>query len=220
MNLVLFGPPGSGKGTQAERLRNQLKLRHISTGDLLREAVAAKSELGKKVEGVLASGQLVSDDIVLSLMRDAILAVKRDAALSGWLLDGFPRTLGQAKGLDALLAETGESIDAIFVLDATRDAVIERLSGRRTCTQCKTVYHVKYNPSRAEGVCDRCGGRVVQREDDRPETIAKRLDVYEAQTRPILAHYQGRVRTHVIDGDLPVDEVTTAIGRVVGRAAA
>jgi len=217
MNLVLFGPPGSGKGTQAERLRNQLKLRHISTGDLLREAVAAKSELGKKVEGVLASGQLVSDDIVLSLMRDAILAVKRDAALSGWLLDGFPRTLGQAKGLDALLAETGESIDAIFVLDATRDAVIERLSGRRTCTQCKTVYHVTHNPTR---VCDKCGGKVIQREDDRPETIAKRLDVYEAQTRPILAHYQGRVRTHVIDGDLPVDEVTTAIGRVVGRAAA
>ena len=139
MNLVLFGPPGSGKGTQAERLRNQLRLRHISTGDLLREAVANKSELGKKVESVLASGQLVSDDIILGLMRDAILAVKQDASLSGWLLDGFPRTLGQAKGLDALLAETGSAIDAIFVLDATRAAVIERLSGRRTCTQCKTL---------------------------------------------------------------------------------
>jgi adenylate kinase len=217
MNLVLFGPPGSGKGTQAERLRNQLKLRHISTGDLLREAVARKSELGKKVESVLASGQLVSDDIVLALMRDAILGVKKDASLSGWLLDGFPRTVGQAKGLDALLAETGSAIDAIFVLDATREAVIERLSGRRTCTQCKTVYHVKYNPARAEGVCDRCGGKVVQREDDRPETIARRLDVYESQTRPILVHYQGRVKTHVIDGDLPVDEVTAAIESAVTR---
>lgn len=215
MNLVLFGPPGSGKGTQAERLRNQLQLRHISTGDLLREAVAQKSELGKKVESVLASGLLVSDDIVLALMRDAILAVKKDASLSGWLLDGFPRTVGQAKGLDALLAETGSAIDAIFVLDATREAVIERLSGRRTCTQCKAVYHVKYNPSRVEGVCDRCGGKVVQREDDRPETIGKRLDVYESQTRPILAHYQGRVKTHVIDGDLPVDEVTAAIESAV-----
>ena len=217
MNLVLFGPPGSGKGTQAERLRNQLQLRHISTGDLLREAVAQKSELGKKVESVLASGQLVSDDIVLALMRDAILAVKKDASLAGLLLDGFPRTVGQAKGLDALLAETGETIDAIFVLDATREAVIERLSGRRTCTQCKTVYHVEYNPSRAEGVCDRCGGKVVQREDDRPETIAKRLDVYESQTRPILAHYQGRVKMHRIDGDLPVDDVTTAIENAVTR---
>ena len=217
MNLVLFGPPGSGKGTQAERLRNQLRLRHISTGDLLREAVAQKSELGKKVESVLASGQLVSDDIVLALMRDAILGVKKDASLSGWLLDGFPRTVGQAEGLDALLAETGSAIDAIFVLDATREAVIERLSGRRTCTQCKTVYHVKYNPSRAEGVCDRCGGKVVQREDDRAETIAKRLDVYESQTRPILAHYEGRVIMHRIDGDLPVDEVTAAIESAVTR---
>lgn len=218
MNLVLFGPPGSGKGTQAERLRNQLRLRHISTGDLLREAVAQKSELGRRVEGVLASGQLVSDDIVLVLIRDAILAVKQDASLSGWLLDGFPRTLGQAQGLDALLAEVGDRIDAIFVLDATRAAVIERLSGRRTCTQCKTVYHVKHNPTRVEGVCDRCGGKVIQRDDDRPETIAKRLDVYEAQTRPIIAHYQGLVATHVIDGDLPVDGVTAAIERVVAQA--
>ncbi|MCI0453157.1 MAG: adenylate kinase [Candidatus Latescibacteria bacterium] len=224
MNLVLFGPPGSGKGTQAERLRNKWKLRHISTGDLLREAVAAKSELGQRVESVLASGQLVSDDIILGLMRDAILAVKKDATLSGWLLDGFPRTVGQAKGLDALLAETGSRIDAIVVLDATRDAVIERLSGRRTCTQCKTVYHVKYNPTRVDGVCDKCGGKVVQREDDRPETIARRLDVYEAQTRPILAHYEGRVATNVIDGDLPVDDVTAKIERVLhspgGRTAA
>jgi adenylate kinase len=220
MNLVLFGPPGSGKGTQAERLRSQLKLRHLSTGDLLREAVAAKSELGKKVESVLASGQLVSDDIVLALMRGAILAVKEDASLSGWLLDGFPRTVGQAKGLDELLAETGSKIDTIVVLDATRDSVIERLSGRRTCTQCKTVYHVKYNRPRVESVCDKCGGKVVQREDDRPETIAKRLDVYEEQTRPILAHYKGRVTTHVIDGDLSVDDVTKAIERIVGRAAA
>ncbi|HXV14683.1 MAG TPA: adenylate kinase [Candidatus Krumholzibacteria bacterium] len=220
MNLVLFGPPGSGKGTQAERLRNRWKLRHISTGDLLREAVAAKSELGKKVESVLASGQLVSDDIILGLMRGAILAVKQDAALSGWLLDGFPRTVGQAKGLDALLAETGSRIDAIVVLDATREAVVDRLSGRRTCTKCKTVYHITHNPTRVDGVCDKCGGKVVQREDDRPETIAKRLDVYEAQTRPILAHYAGRVATHVIDGDLPVDDVTAEIERIVGRAAA
>ena len=220
MNLVLFGPPGSGKGTQAERLRNQWKLRHISTGDLLREAVANRSELGKKVESVLASGQLVSDDIILGLMRDAILGVKKDTSLAGWLLDGFPRTVGQAQGLDGLLAETGSKIDAIIVLDATRDAVIDRLSGRRTCTQCKTVYHVKYNPTRVDGVCDKCGGKVVQREDDRPETIAKRLDVYEAQTRPILSHYAGRVATHVIDGDLPVDEVTTEIERIVGRTAA
>ncbi len=211
MNLVLFGPPGSGKGTQAERLRDDLKLRHLSTGDLLRDAVARETELGKKVKSVLASGQLVSDDIVLALMRDAIVAVGHDRSLKGWLLDGFPRTIGQAKGLDGLLGELGQKIDGVVVLDVKREEVVERLSGRRTCTECKTVWHVKNNRPAVEGVCDRCGGKLVQRDDDRPETIAARLDVYENQTRPILDHYRGQVPMHEIDGALPVDEVTKAI---------
>ena len=215
MNLVLFGPPGSGKGTQAERLRDDLKLRHLSTGDLLRDAVARETELGKKVKDVLASGQLVSDDIVLALMRGAIVAVGGDDSLRGWLLDGFPRTIGQAEGLDALLAELGQEIDAVVVLDVDRGAVVDRLSGRRTCTQCKTVWHVKNNPPAVEGVCDRCGGTLVQRNDDRPETISARLDVYEKQTRPILAHYRGNVPVHEVDGAMPVDEVTRAIERVL-----
>lgn len=215
MNLVLFGPPGSGKGTQAERLRDDLKLRHLSTGDLLRDAVARETELGRKVKSVLASGQLVSDDIVLALMRDAIVAAGGDGSLKGWLLDGFPRTVGQAAGLDRLLKELGQAIDAIVVLDVDRNQVVERLSGRRTCTQCKTVWHVKNNPPAKDGVCDRCGGKLVQREDDKPETIRKRLEVYETQTKPILDHYQGRVPMHHIDGALPVDEVTQAIERVL-----
>jgi adenylate kinase len=128
MNLVLFGPPGSGKGTQAERLREGLKLRHLSTGDLLRDAVARETELGKKVKSVLASGQLVSDDIVLALMRDAIRSVGDDAALQGWLLDGFPRTIGQAEGLDKLIAELEQTIDAVVVLNVERAAVVDRLS--------------------------------------------------------------------------------------------
>jgi adenylate kinase len=215
MNLVLFGPPGSGKGTQAERLRDGLKLRHLSTGDLLRDAVARETELGKRVKGILASGQLVSDDIVLALMRDAIVAVGGDRSLHGWLLDGFPRTIGQVEGLDRILAELAQRIDAVVVLDVERGAVVDRLSGRRTCTQCKTVWHVRNNPPAVEGICDRCGGKLVQREDDRPETIAARLDVYEKQTRPILAHYRGRVPMHEIDGAMPVDEVTRAIERVL-----
>jgi adenylate kinase len=215
MNLVLFGPPGSGKGTQAERLRDGLKLRHLSTGDLLRDAVARETELGKKVKSVLASGQLVSDDIVLALMRDAIVAVGGDRGLKGWLLDGFPRTIGQAEGLDRLLAELGQKIDAVVMLDVPRDAVVSRLSGRRTCTQCKTVWHVENNPPAVEGVCDRCGGKLVQREDDRPATISARLDVYEKQTRPILAYYRGNVPVHEIDGAMPVDGVTRAIERVL-----
>ena len=215
MNLILFGPPGSGKGTQAERLREKWGLRHISTGDLLREAVADGSDLGKQVKGILASGHLVPDETVLALMRDVIAAVKNEKALKGWLLDGFPRTIGQANGLDAQLEELGQKIDAIVVLNVRRPAVIERLSGRRTCTKCKTVFHVKINPPKVDGTCDRCGGALVQREDDRPETIARRLDVYEAQTQPIIAHYRGAVAIHEVDGELPVDEVTRFIERVL-----
>jgi adenylate kinase len=215
MNLVLFGPPGSGKGTQAERLREGLKLRHLSTGDLLRDAVARETELGKKVKSVLASGQLVSDDIVLALMRDAIRSVGDDTALQGWLLDGFPRTIGQAEGLDKLIAQLEQTIDAVVVLNVERAAVVDRLSGRRTCTKCKTVWHVRNNPPAVDGVCDRCGGELIQREDDKPETIAKRLDVYETQTRPILAYYGGKVAIHEVDGAMPVDEVTRAIERLL-----
>ncbi len=215
MNLVFFGPPGSGKGTQAERLKTKFKLRHISTGDLLREAVARGTELGKRVESVLAEGRLVSDDIVLALMRDAISAVKGDSALRGWLLDGFPRTIGQAEGLDGILGELDQAIDAVVVLDVDRGTVVDRLSGRRTCTKCKAVFHVEANPPRTEGVCDRCGGELIQREDDRPETIRKRLDVYEAQTKPVLDFYRGRVTMHTVDGGKDVDEVTQAIERVL-----
>jgi len=211
VNLILFGPPGSGKGTQAERLREKRGLHHISTGDLLREAVANGTELGKKVKDILASGRLVSDDIILALMRDVIAAVGKE----GWLLDGFPRTVGQADGLDAQLAQLGQKIDAIVVLNVGREAVIERLSGRRTCTSCRTVFHVKVNRPKVDGVCDKCGGTLVQREDDKPATIARRLDVYEAQTQPILAHYRGKVAIHEVDGELPVDEVTRFIERVL-----
>ena len=213
MNLVLFGPPGSGKGTQAERLRNKMGLRHISTGDRLRDAVARGTDLGRKVQGILAAGQLVSDDLVLALMREAIAAAGGETVRTGWLLDGFPRTVGQANGLDELLIQLGQRIDAVVVLNVRRDAVIERLSGRRTCTQCKAVYHVKNNPPAVEGRCDRCGGSLVQRDDDRPETIARRLDVYEAQTQPILAHYRGHVPVHEVDGEQPVDEVAQSIER-------
>jgi adenylate kinase len=210
LNLILFGPPGSGKGTQAERLREKRGLRHLSTGDLLREAVAHGTDLGNQVKSILASGQLVSDDIILALMRDEIAKVG-----DGWLLDGFPRTVGQASGLDAQLDELGQKIGAIVVLNARREAVIERLSGRRTCTQCRTVFHVKINPPRVDGICDRCGGTLIQRDDDKPETIARRLEVYEAQTQPILAHYRGKVAIHEVNGELPVDEVTRFIERVL-----
>jgi adenylate kinase len=207
MNIVLFGPPGSGKGTQAARLKERFSLRHVSTGDLLREAVAAKTELGKKVEGTLASGELVADEIVLELIKEAATATRTDAASEGWMLDGFPRTMGQAEGLTALLAADGDRIDAVVVLEVDRDAVIERLSARRTCPDCRAVYSLLASPPASEGICDKCGGALVHRADDRPETIANRLDVYERQTRPILDYLEGRVTIHRIDGAAPVDEV-------------
>jgi adenylate kinase len=215
MNLVLFGPPGSGKGTQAERLRDGFSLKHISTGDLLRDAVARGTDLGKKVEGIMAAGELVSDDIVLELIREVISGVKTDEALSGWMLDGYPRTVGQAEMLDGLLAETSESIDAVVVLEVDRDAVIQRLSARRSCPECKAVYNVLNMPPKKEGICDHCGTGLAHRKDDQPETISNRLDVYEDQTVPILEHYNGKVEIHRVDGSQPIDEVTKAIEHVV-----
>lgn len=215
MNLVLFGAPGSGKGTQAERLRERFALRHVSTGDLLREAVSVGSELGKKVEGILAAGELVSDEVVLELIKEAVASTKADSSLAGWLLDGFPRTLGQAKMLDALLEAEGDAIAAVVVLEVERDAIIKRLSARRVCVDCKTVYSMLVNPPSQDGRCDKCDGDVIQRKDDQPETIANRLDVYEGQTQPILGYYDGRVSIHRVDGNLPVHDVTAEIERAL-----
>jgi adenylate kinase len=220
MNLVLFGAPGSGKGTQAERLKERFSLKHISTGDLLREAVANGTELGKKVESILASGELVSDDIVLELIREAVAGAGADESLTGWMLDGFPRTIGQAEALDRLLDGQGEAVDSVIVLDVDRDAVIKRLSARRVCVDCKAVYSTLVNPPAEDGKCDKCGGQVIQRKDDQPGTIANRLDVYEEQTRPILDYNAGRLLVHDlvvhhVNGIQSVAEVAGDIERVL-----
>ena len=184
MNLVLFGPPGSGKGTQADRIKDSSRLMHISTGDLLRAAVAAGSDLGKKVEGILSAGELVSDDIVLALINEAVGAVADSDEFSGWILDGFPRTVGQASGLESLLADAAQKIDAVVVLEVGRDEVMKRLL------------------SRARG-------------DDNEETISNRLDVYEAQTKPVLDFFEGKVTIHRINGSQTMDEVTAEIERAL-----
>ena len=215
MNLVLFGAPGSGKGTQAERLRDRFTLKHISTGDLLRDAVARKTELGKKVESIMAAGELVSDEIVLELIKETVSGVKADDKLQGWMLDGYPRTVGQAQALDGLLADAGDNIDGVVVLEVNRDAIIERLSARRSCPNCKAVYNVLNLPPAKEGVCDNCGTELVHRKDDQPETIANRLDVYQDQTMPILEFYGGKIKIHKVDGSLPIDDVTKEIERVI-----
>lgn len=177
----------------------------------MREAVAEGTELGRRVEDVLASGELVPDDDVLELIRRSVSAIRAEAGASGWIMDGFPRTIRQAEALDALLGDAGETVDFVAVLDVDREALIGRLTARRWCPRCKKVYHLVVNPPGVEETCDRCGTKIVQREDDKPKTIVNRLDVYENQTKPILDYYEGRVPVHHVNGMLPVDEVTEVI---------
>ncbi len=215
MNLVILGAPGSGKGTQAARIAKRYSLRHISTGDLLREAVAEGTPLGKQVEGILASGKLVSDEIVLELIREAIGG--RSGGEGGWILDGYPRTTAQAEALEKVLADISQAVDSVLVLEVNPDLIVERLSNRRTCEVCKAVYNLLNQPPKDAGKCDLCGGALILRDDDKPETIRKRLNVYDAQTRPIIDFYEGGYAVHRIDGMLPIDEVTASIERLVGE---
>jgi len=213
MNIVILGAPGSGKGTQAVRIAEKHSLKHISTGDLLREAVAAGTPLGKQVESILTSGKLVSDEIVLELIREVL----QKGAAAGWILDGYPRTTEQAKALETLLGDIRRKINSVLVLDVDNEAIVERLSNRRTCESCKAVYNLINKPPKVEGKCDRCGGALLQRDDDKPDTIRKRLNVYEEQTRPIIEFYEGKHTVHHVNGMLPIDQVTTEIERRVGE---
>ncbi|NIM18632.1 MAG: adenylate kinase [Candidatus Latescibacteria bacterium] len=216
MNIIILGAPGSGKGTQAAMISRKHELAHISTGDLLREAVAEGTELGKQVESILRSGKLVSDEVVLQLIREAT-SKSTKGNRRGWILDGYPRTVAQAESLETVLEEIGQKVDSVIVLDVNPDVIVERLSNRRTCESCKAVYNLLNNPPRYEGKCDICGHALIQREDDKANTIRKRLDVYNDRTRPIIHFYDGRYRIHRIDGTQPIDEVSAAIARLVSE---
>lgn len=215
MNLVILGAPGSGKGTQAARIAERAGIRHISTGDLLREAVAAGTPLGKRVSGIMASGGLVPDEVVVDLIGETFETGRREGK-KGWILDGFPRTLAQARALDELLGERGEKIDAVLFVEVDAEAIVDRLSKRRTCVSCKAIYHLVSKRPAAEGKCDACGGELVLREDDKPETVRKRLQVYERETLPILGFYEERRIVRRVDGSKPIDEVTADIAGLIG----
>jgi adenylate kinase len=218
MNYVILGAPGSGKGTQASRFAEKRNLHHISTGDLLRDAVARKTPLGKQVADTLASGQLVPDSIVLELIREALSQPANKKKFDGWILDGYPRTTAQAEALETVLDDIGENLDTIILLDIDPEVIVARLSNRRTCAGCKAVYNLLNKPPKKDGVCDQCGGALMQREDDKPETIRKRLDVYRAQTLPIIDYYGTNGNRLVkVDGSMPIDEVTEAIERLVNE---
>ncbi|MBI4309059.1 MAG: adenylate kinase [Candidatus Omnitrophica bacterium] len=198
MRIVLLGPPGAGKGSLARVIKDMMGIAHISTGDMLREEMKKGSPLGLEIKGLIAQGFLVSDEIVTRLVEQR-LQNSRDS--KGFMLDGFPRTVAQAKDLDNILAEIGKPLDFALNMEADVDVILMRLTGRRVCRKCGALYHVRNKPPKAAGVCDLCGGELHQRCDDNEETIRKRMDVYMANTRPILAYYEQTGRLKKVDGN-------------------
>jgi adenylate kinase len=204
LNLVLLGPPGAGKGTQADRLRKDFDLPYYSTGIILREAVEAQSELGKKAKEYMDSGDLVPDELICEVIAERFDSGEAD---NGFLLDGFPRTVGQAEMLARLLDTRGRELTAVLLIEAPDDEVVRRLSGRRTCAKGQHVYHIEFDPPKHEGVCDQDGSRLIQRDDDKPETVRKRLAVYHEQTEPLVDWYEGKGVLRRFDGSRTPDEV-------------
>jgi adenylate kinase len=203
VKLIFIGPPGSGKGTQAKRLAGRLDVPHISTGDMLREAIADGTELGRQAAPIMASGGLVSDDLMIGIINDRL--AKADAS-QGFILDGFPRTLVQAEKLDSLVGNGGESLRVLQLL-VPDDAIVRRITLRRTCSQCGAIYHLENNPPATDSVCDRCGADVVARADDTEEAVRKRLEAFHRQTLPVATFYRTKSLLREVDGIGPVDVV-------------
>jgi adenylate kinase len=208
LNLVLLGPPGAGKGTQAERLVEDFGLPYYSTGIILREAVADESELGKEAKKYMDEGELVPDELINKVIAERLDSGEAD---DGFLLDGFPRTIGQAEMLEKTLEGRGRELAGVLLIDTPDDEVVRRLSGRRTCAKNGHVYHMDFDPPKNEGVCDQDGSRLIQRDDDKPETVRKRLSVYHDQTEPLIKWYEDRGLLRRLDGARPPDEVHNRI---------
>ncbi len=216
MRLVLVGPPGSGKGTQSEWMKKDLGIPQLSTGDMLRDAVARGTELGKRVKDYLESGRLVPDEVILDLMRERL---EEPDAQKGFILDGFPRTVGQAEGLEQMLEAKGLSLDRVIEIRVGDDEIVRRLTSRRVCPKCKAVYNLHYKPPKKEGVCDVCGTELIQRDDDKEETIRQRLEVYRKQTAPLIDFYEKRGLLLVVDGNKGSDSARLQIRKALGLPA-
>ncbi len=213
MNLIFLGPPGSGKGTQAKLLSERLGMLHLSTGDILREAVREGTPLGREAKRYMDEGKLVPDEVVIGIVKEWLLSkgVER-----GVIFDGFPRTVAQAEALDRMMKELGQKIDWVIDIDVSEAEVLKRLSGRRTCKNCGAMYHLVFNPPRVEGICDKCGGELYQRDDDKEETIKSRLKVYKEQTEPLKDYYKKLGIMKSIVGEGGIEEIQKEILKVIG----
>lgn len=213
LRLILLGPPGAGKGTQASAIVEKYNIPHISTGDIFRANIKEKTELGKQVEEYLNKGLLVPDELVVSIVKDRI---SKEDCKNGFLLDGFPRTVAQAEALDEELKNMSLKIDRVINIEADKDLLIERIIGRRICKDCGATYHIKFSPTKQAGICDKCGGELYQREDDKLETVEKRIEVYTEQTKPLIDYYAKKGLLLNVDGTKDKKEVFEDIAKSLG----
>lgn len=213
MRLILLGPPGAGKGTQASGIINKYNIPHISTGDIFRKNIKEGTPLGKKAKEYMDQGLLVPDELTVNLVKDRLT---QDDCKEGFLLDGFPRTVAQAEALDVELNNLGWSLDKVINIVVPKDALVERAVGRRICKDCGATYHIKFNPPTIPGKCDVCGGELYQRDDDNEETVSKRIEVYQDQTSPLINYYEDKKILANIDGQQDIDKVFDDIVEVLG----
>lgn len=214
MNLILLGAPGAGKGTQAKRIVEKYGIPQISTGDMLREAVAKGTELGKKAKEYMDQGKLVPDDIVIGIVRERL---QQPDCKKGFILDGFPRTLAQAEALEGMLRELGRKIDAVINVAVPEEEVVKRIVNRRTCRKCGAVYHLIYAPPKVNGKCDKCGGELYQRDDDKEETVRERFRVYRKNTEPLIEFYRKKGILYDVDGTKDIDGVWKEIEGILEK---
>lgn len=212
MKIIMLGAPGAGKGTQAKKIAERYSVPHISTGDIFRANIKNGTELGMEAKKYMDAGQLVPDELTVKILLDRVAA---DDCQNGYVLDGFPRTIPQAEVLDKALNELGDKIDYAIDVDVPDENIINRMSGRRACLSCGATYHIQYIPPKAEGICDSCGKELVLRDDDKPETVKKRLDVYHAQTQPLIEFYTNKGILKTVDGTLDMKDVFKAITEIL-----
>ncbi len=213
MKIIMLGAPGAGKGTQAMKIAEKYQIPHISTGDIFRANIKEGTELGKKAKSYMDQGQLVPDELTLDLIMDRF---QNPDCKDGYVLDGFPRTIPQAEALTEALAKKGEAIDYAINVEVPDENIINRMGGRRACLACGSTYHIVYAPTKVEGVCDRCGEKLVLRDDDKPETVKNRLNVYHAQTQPLIEYYTKQGKLAEVDGTQSMEDVFNAIVKILG----